>query len=194
MPQFLCIAKSNRGPQRVNFQPVKKLFLLFHLQWTLDIAEPLRGTKDLLNKGNFPALHLTVTCLAILCTSAAPEGLLQWEGQREGRRSPAFVPGRYPGAWNKTLLRCLAANSKAHDSFHKNFRISGNITCTNLVAGYVACGSQKIVRPRDCWVSQQTMEQDSEFPWYNHSSHFFLKCEVAFKLSIMPKILSGLDC
>lgn len=104
---------------------------------------------------------------------------------------PAFVPAGYPGTWNKTLLRCLVANSKAHHSFHKHFHISGNITCKTLVAGYVACGSQNVVRLKNCWAAQQTVEQEREFPWYNH---FFLKCEVAFKLSIASKTLSGFDC
>lgn len=181
-------------PTKGKFSTCQKTISLVSFAMNLRHSRTTERNQGPHKQGELPSLYLTVTCLAILCTSAAPEGLLRWEGQREGRRSPAFVPGSYPGTWNKTLLRCLAANSKAHYSFHKNFLISGNITCTTLVAGYVACGSQKIVRLRDCWASQQTMEQESDFPWYNHSSHFFLKCEVAFKLSIMPKILSGFDC
>lgn len=84
MSQILHIAKNKSYPYRVNFQPVKKLFLFFHLQWTLNIAEPLRGTKDLESKGNFPALYLTAAHLAIPCTSAAP-GFLSWEGKRDGQ-------------------------------------------------------------------------------------------------------------
>lgn len=130
----------------------------------MNIAEPLRGTKDLVTKGNFQS------CISQL--HIWPFGVLQQhqmnslgeKGSGTGRRFPTFVPGRYPGTWNKILLRCLGANSKAHHSFHKHFHISGHITCTALVAGYAACESQNIVRLKDCLAAQQTMEQEREFP------------------------------
>lgn len=87
---FFTLQKAKGVLVKVNFQPVKKLFPLFHSQQTLNIAESPRGTKNTVNKVSFTPLYLIDTHLAILCTSTASEKLLHWEGQRDRQEIPCF--------------------------------------------------------------------------------------------------------